>query len=57
MLVFFLLVCVCEVVTSPGTGVTDSYELPCGCWEFNLDFSKGQPVLVTTEPSLQLPFL
>ena len=20
---------------SPGTGVTDSWELPCGCWEWN----------------------
>ncbi|ERE77141.1 E3 ubiquitin-protein ligase [Cricetulus griseus] len=25
----------CKGVRSPGTGVTDSCELPCGCWELN----------------------
>ena len=25
----------CEGVRFPGTGVTDSYEMPCGCWELN----------------------
>ena len=33
--------CVClvsmpaESVTSPGTGVTDGCDPPCGCWELN----------------------
>ena len=30
---FFLHVYLCEYVRSPRTGVTDSSELPCGCWE------------------------
>lgn len=37
------------------TGVTDSCELPCECWELNLDPLEEQPVLLTTKPSLQ-PF-
>lgn len=37
-----------EGAGSPGTGVADVCELPCGCWE-------GQPVLSTTAPSLQAP--
>jgi hypothetical protein len=32
-LVFCLHPCVCEAVRSPETGVTDSCELPYGCWE------------------------
>ena len=35
-LVLCLNVYLCESVRSPGTGVTDSCELPCGCWELNL---------------------
>ena len=27
--------CLCEGVIPPGTGVTDSYELLCGCWKLN----------------------
>jgi hypothetical protein len=42
-------------VRSPETGVTDSCELPCWCWELNLDPLEEQPVLLTTEPSLQPP--
>ena len=38
---------------SPGTGATDSCELPCGCWELNLGPPREQPVLLTAEPSLQ----
>jgi len=34
-----------------SSGVTDSYELPCGCWELNLGPLEEQPVLLTTEPS------
>jgi hypothetical protein len=43
-----------SVFGSPGTGVTDSCELPCGSWELNQGGLKEQPVLLTTEPSLQL---
>jgi hypothetical protein len=35
ILVFCLHVCPCESVGSPGTGVTDGCELPCGFWELN----------------------
>jgi hypothetical protein len=35
---------------SPGTGVMDSFELPCKCWESNLDLVQKQ-LLLTTEPS------
>ena len=35
-LVFCLHACVCEAVRSPETGVTDSCELPYGCWELDL---------------------
>jgi hypothetical protein len=37
----------------PGAGVIDGYELPCGCWELNLNPLEEQPVLLTTESSLQ----
>ncbi|CAO2613549.1 hypothetical protein LEMLEM_LOCUS16128 [Lemmus lemmus] len=33
-------------------GVTDSCELPCGCWELNPGPREEQSVLLTTEPSL-----
>jgi len=39
---------------SPGTGVTDSCERQCGCWERNLGPLQVQPVLSTPEPPLQL---
>jgi hypothetical protein len=42
-----------EAVDSPGTGVTHGLEPPCGCWELNLGPLQEQPVLLTTEPSLQ----
>ena len=42
-----------EVVGSPGTGVMDGCKPPCGCWELNLDPLEEQPVLLTTEISLQ----
>ena len=36
-----------------GTGITDSYELPCRCWELNPGpRQEEQPVLLTMEPSL-----
>lgn len=28
-------------------------QLPCGCWELNLDLLQEQQVLFTTEPTLQ----
>ena len=40
-------------VRSSGTGVTNSCELTCGCWQLNLDPLEEQPVFLTTEPSLQ----
>ena len=51
----YLYVCLGEGVRSPGTGVTDSCELPCGCWELNLGPLQEQHVLLTTEPLLQPP--
>jgi hypothetical protein len=41
------------VLDSPGTGVTDSCELPCECQEPNSGPLEEQPVLLTTELSLQ----
>jgi hypothetical protein len=38
-------------IRSPGTGVTDSCDLPCGFWELNP--LEEHPVLLATEPSLQ----
>lgn len=35
-----------------GIGIADSCELPFGCWELSLDPLEGQPVLLTTNPSL-----
>jgi hypothetical protein len=29
----------------PGTEITDSCELPCGCWELNPDLLEEQPAL------------
>ena len=40
-------------VGSPGTRVTNSCELPCGCWELNPGPLQEQQVFLTTEPSLQ----
>ena len=36
----------------PGTGVTEGYESPCGCWEWNLGPLNEQP-MPTAEPFLQ----
>jgi len=46
-----------EELGSPGTGVTDSCELPCECWELNPSPLEEQPVLLTTEESLLYPTL
>jgi len=43
----------CEGVRIPETGVTNSCELPCGCWKLSLGPLEEQPELLTAEPSLQ----
>ncbi|CAO2588434.1 hypothetical protein LEMLEM_LOCUS4978 [Lemmus lemmus] len=40
-------------VESPGTGVTDSYELLFECWELNLGPLEEQQMLVAAKPPLQ----
>lgn len=44
-----------------GTGLTDSCELECGCWELNSGPLQKQQVLLATEPSpsplIYFPFL
>ena len=49
----FILGALGEGTRYPVTGVTDSYKLPCGCWELNPDSLGEQPELLTAEPSLQ----
>jgi hypothetical protein len=43
-----------EAIGSSGTGVTDSCELPCGCWDSISGPLEEQQVLLTSEPSLQI---
>lgn len=38
---------------SPGTGAINSFELPCGCWEWDPSSMKEQSVSLAVEPSLQ----
>lgn len=52
-LFFCLYVCLCGGARSFGPGVTDSCVLSCGCWESNTDPLEEQPMLLTTETSLQ----
>jgi hypothetical protein len=40
--VFNLHSCLCDGVKSPRTGVTESCELPSGCWELNLGHLAGR---------------
>lgn len=40
-----------EIMVSHGTGVTDSCEWPCRCWELNP--LEDLPALLSAEPSLQ----
>jgi hypothetical protein len=49
-LVFCLHIYLNEGIGSPGTGVTGSRELPCGCWELNASTLEQQPVILTAEP-------
>jgi hypothetical protein len=51
-LVFCLHAYLCESAGSFGTGVIDSCELPCGCWEVNPGPLEEQPMLLTDEPCL-----
>ena len=44
-----------EGIRSPRTGVTDSYELLCGCWELNPGPLEEQLVILTIELSLEPP--
>ena len=44
-----------EIIRSSGPGVTEDYELPCGCWELNSGPLQEQQVLLTTEPPFQPP--
>nr|XP_042133715.1 A disintegrin and metalloproteinase with thrombospondin motifs 17-like [Peromyscus maniculatus bairdii] len=44
-----------EGIGSPGTGVIDSCESPCGCWELDVDPLEEQPMLLTIKLSLQPP--
>jgi hypothetical protein len=37
--------CLCEVVGSPATGITDSCELPSRCWELNPGSLEEQSML------------
>ena len=53
VLVFCLHVHLCEGVGSSGTGIVDSFELSCGWWKLNLRPLEEQPVLLSTESSLQ----
>jgi hypothetical protein len=52
-LIYFMCIYRYEGVRFPGTRITDSWELLC--WELNLGPLEEQPVLLTTEPSLQPP--
>ena len=54
-LVFCLHMCLCEGARSSWTRVTNSCELPYGCWELNLGPLEEQPVLFLIELSLQPP--
>jgi hypothetical protein len=40
---------------SPGTGVIDSCELPCGCWGLNPGPLREQQVFSAIFPILRLP--
>lgn len=50
---FCLHICLCQGVRSPGTGVTDSCELPWGCWELNPGPLEEQLVFLIAKPFLQ----
>lgn len=39
---------------SLGTGLSDGFKQPCGCWELNLAPLEEQPVFLTIKSTLQL---
>jgi len=53
MYIDVLLACMYVNVGSTRTGVTDSCELPCGCWDSNSGPLEEQVILFIS-PSLQL---
>ena len=44
-----------EDIGYPETGLTNSCELLCGCWELNSGPLEGHPLLLTAEPSSLQP--
>ena len=49
--------CIGVKVSDPlGLELKTIGELPCGCWNLNLNPLEEEPMLLTSEPSLQ-PFL
>ena len=42
-----------EGVRSVSISIIDGCELPCGCWDLNPGLLEEQPVLLTSEPTLQ----
>jgi hypothetical protein len=47
---FIYLLCIQKRAPDP---IIDGCEPPCGCWELNSGPLEEQPVLLTTQPSLQ----
>ena len=47
---YAMMFCLCEGVRSSGTADIDSSELPCECWELNMDPLEEQPGFLTLEP-------
>jgi hypothetical protein len=53
---YFMCICFARMnvcLRSPETGIRDSCDLSCGCWERRLGPLKDQDVLLTTGPSVQ----
>lgn len=44
-----------DCIGHPGTEVTDGSELPCDSCQTNLGYLEEQPVLLISDPALQLP--
>lgn len=57
LLICILCTLVFKVVRFPGNRIANSCEVPCGCWVLNPGPLEEQPVVLTTEPSLQPPIL
>lgn len=53
----FILMVARDGIGSTGMTVPKGGELPCGCWDLNLVPLQEHLVILTTEPSLQIPFL